>query len=181
MTTTFFPQVEIWCLAEEALRGSLQEMAHDGVQGNEGIVLWLGRRAQGQAGITHLVGLRGPGVIKRPDLLMIEPWLLNEVTDLALRLNVQLIGQIHTHGIGYSTNLSKTDRIQGISVPYYLSIVAPDYGLRSGMRIMDCGVHVFEPKLGYRRLSAVEVAKRMQVVPGPPPPLVLVGQDQEGH
>lgn len=176
MTTTFFPPVQVWCLTEGTLQGSLQEMARDGMHGNEGMVLWLGRRAQEHADITHLVGLRGPGVIKRPDVLVIEPWLLNEVTDLALDLNVCLIGQIHTHGTGYGIDLSKTDRTYGISVPYYLSIVAPDYGLRSDTQVTDCGVHVFEPGLGYRRLSVVEIVQRVEVVPGPPPPLVLVGK-----
>lgn len=177
MTTTFFPPVQVWRLPEGALQDSLHEMARDGVHGNEGAVLWLGQRVQGQADITHLVGLRGPGVIKRPDLLMIEPWLLNEVTDLALCLNVCLIGQIHTHGVGYDTDLSWTDRTQGISVPYYLSVVAPDYGLRGSTHITDCGVHVFEPEFGYRRLSVNEVVQRVQVMPGPSPTLMLVGQD----
>ena len=177
MNTNFFPPVQIWHLTEGALQGSLQEMAEDGVHGHEGVVLWLGRCAQGQADITHLVGLRGPGAIKRPDVLMIAPRLMNEVTDLALDLNVRLIGQIHSHGKGYGTDLSITDRTHGISVPYYLSIVAPDYGLRSGTHITDCGVHVFEPGHGYRRLSTAEIMHRVEVVPGPPPPFVLVGQE----
>ncbi|MER3406785.1 MAG: hypothetical protein C4289_17785, partial [Chloroflexota bacterium] len=84
----------------------------------------------GQAEITHVVGLRGPGVIKRPDFLRIEPWLLNDVTDLAIDLGVVLVGQVHTHGPGYGTDLSMTDRTYGIAVPFYISVVAPDYGLR---------------------------------------------------
>src|SRR5689334_12378841 len=79
MNTTFFPPVEVWRLVEGVLEGSLREMSTDGVCGNEGVVLWLGRRAQGQAEITHLIGLRGSGVIKRPYLLIVSPWLLNEV------------------------------------------------------------------------------------------------------
>jgi hypothetical protein len=161
------------------LEGSLQEMSNDGVHGNEGVVLWLGRRALEQAEITHLVGLRGSGVTKRPELLVITPWLLNEVADVALHLNVSLIGQIHTHGSGYGIDLSRTDRTRGIAVPHFLSVVAPDYGLRSDICITDCGVHVFEPGLGYRRLSMSEVEQRVQVVLGPPPPLLLIGQDEE--
>src|SRR5258707_12456532 len=177
MNATFFPSVEMWRLAEGVLEGSLQEMSNDGVHGNEGVVLWLGRRIQGQAEITHLVGLRGSGVTKRPDFLVISPWLLNEVADVALQLSVSLIGQIHTHGSGYGLDLSRTDRTQGIAVPHFLSVVAPDYGLRSDISITDCGVHVFEPGLGYRRLSMREVEQRVQVVPGPPPPLLLIGRD----
>ena len=179
MNTTFFPPVEVWRLVEGVLEGSLQEMSKDGVRGNEGVVLWLGRRAEGQAVISHLVGLRGPGITKRPDLLVISPWLLNEVADVALHLNVSLIGQIHTHGSGYGIDLSRTDRTRGIAVPYFLSVVAPDYGLRSGVRIAHCGVHVFEPGHGYCRLSMREVEQRVQVVPGSPPPLLLIGQDEE--
>jgi len=177
MNTTFFPPVKVWRLVEGVLKGSLQEMSIDGVHGNEGVVLWLGRRAQEQAEITHLVGLRGSGVTKRPDLLVIAPRLLNEVADVALQLNVSLIGQIHTHGSGYSLDLSRTDRTWGIAVPYFLSVVAPDYGLRSDIRITDCGVHMFEPGLGYRRLLMSEVEQCVQVVPGPMPPLLLIGQD----
>jgi len=116
-------------------------------------------------------------VIKRPDLLVVSPWLLNEVADVALQLSVSLIGQIHTHGSGYDIDLSRTDRARGIAVPYFLSVVAPDYGLRSDIGIADCGVHVFEPGLGYRRLSTREVEQRVQVVSGSPPPLLLIGQD----
>lgn len=177
MNTAFFPKIERWHLVEGVLEDSLQEMSNDGVRGNEGVVLWLGRRVQGQAEITHLVGLRGSGVTKRPDLLVIAPWLLNEVADVALHLNVSLIGQIHSHGPGYSIELSRTDRTQGIAVPHFLSVVAPDYGLRNDIRITDCGVHVFEPGSGYHRLSMKEVEQRVQVVPGSPPPLLFIGQD----
>ena len=177
MNATFFPSVEMWRLAEGVLEGSLQEMSNDGVHGNEGVVLWLGRRAQGQAEITYLVGLRGSGITKRSDLLVISSWVLNEVSDIALQLSVSLIGQIHTHGSGYGIDLSRTDRTRGIAVPHFLSVVAPDYGLRSDISIADCGVHVFEPGLGYRRLSLREVEHRVQVVPGSPAPLLLVGQD----
>ena len=177
MNTPFFPPVEVWRLAEGVLDSSLREMSNDGVCGNEGVVLWLGRRAQGQAEITYLVGLRGSGVTKRPDLLVISPGVLNEVADVALQLNVSLIGQIHTHGPGYGIDLSRTDRTRGIAVPHFLSVVAPDYGLRSDIGITDCGVHVFEPGLGYRRLSTREVEQRVLVVPGSPPPLLLIGQD----
>lgn len=177
MNTTFFPPVEVWHLTKSVLEDSLREMSNDGVHGNEGVVLWLGRRVQGQAEITHLVGLRGPGVVKRPNLLIILPWLLNEVADVALQLNVSLIGQIHTHGTGYDIGLSRTDRARGIAVPHFLSVVAPDYGLRGDIGIVDCGVHVFEPGLGYRRLSTREVEQRVQVISGTPPPLLLIGQD----
>ncbi len=175
MTTSYFSPVETWCLTEEALLDSLAEMARDGVRGNEGVVLWLGRREKGRADISHLVALRGPTVIKRPDLLLIDAAMLNDVTDVAIGLGVSLIGQIHTHGGSHGTDLSRTDRVGGVNVPYYLSVVAPDFGLRAGTHISDCGVHVFEPDFGYRRLSRPEIARRVHVVSGARVPLVTVG------
>ncbi len=179
MSTNFFPPIQRWQLVEGVLEKSLQEMSKDGIHDNEGVVLWLGQRTQDQAKISHIVGLRGSGVIKRPDVLLIAPYLLNDVVDLALHLNVYLIGQIHSHGPGYGVDLSRTDRTQGIMVPYFLSVVAPDYGLQRSTCIMHCGVHVFEPGLGYRRLSIIEIEQRIQVVEGQLPPLLLIGQDQE--
>ncbi len=176
MTREFFPQVHTWYLPESALVDSLREMSRDGVDGDEGITLWLGRRAQGKAEITHLIGLRGPGVIKRPDFLSIESWLLNDVTDLAIELGVVLVGQIHTHGRGYGIDLSYTDRKCGVRVPHYLSIVAPDYGLRPDTQIGECGVHVFEPNCGYRRLSQAEVDERLLMVRCLQLPFLTVGE-----
>ena len=88
----FFPRVENWQIPESAIIDSFSEMSLDGEVGNEGITLWLGHRRNGQAEITHLVCLRGQGVIKRPDLLIIESWLLNDVTDVAIELGVALVG-----------------------------------------------------------------------------------------
>lgn len=175
MTTHFFPAVQTWQISEAAFEDSLKEMALDGADGNEGIMLWLGHRRDGQAEITHLVALRGSGIIKEPDFLQVEPSLLNDVTDLAIELGVSLVGQIHSHGPGYPTDLSLTDRRYGIIVPYYLSVVAPDYGMRYETRIFDCGVHIYEPNLGYCRLSQSEVAQRIQVIDSPRLPLFTIG------
>ncbi len=173
----FFPRVERWHIPEMAVADSLREMAQDGSQGNEGIVLWLGRRHGGEATVTHLVALRGPGVVKQPDLLIIEPWLLNEVTDVTIGLKVALVGQIHSHGDGHGVDLSITDRTRGIAVPHYLSVVAPHYAMEPRIRIEDCGVHVFESRTGYRRLSVDEIGQRLTIVPGGRVPLIIVGTD----
>lgn len=60
-------------------------------------------------------------------------------------------------------------------VPHYLSVVAPDYALRPETRIEDCGVHVFEPSRGYRRLTNEEIAARVKVIPGAAAPFLTVG------
>ena len=174
---TFFAPVNTWSIPEPALAASLQEMARDGVRGDEGVALWLGRRSEGWAEVTHVVALRGPGVIKRPDQLVIQPALVNEVTDLAIELGLVLVGQIHSHGELYGTDLSYADRTYGIRVPYYLSLVAPDYALRPQTRLEDCGVHIFEPGRGFHRLSMAEVGERLSVVAAGSVPVLTAGEE----
>ena len=176
MSSTYFPRIATWVLPDHTLQASLEEMARDGQAGNEGIALWLGRQTDADAEVTLVVGLRGLGVIKRPDQLRIASWLLNEVTDLALERGVSLLGQIHSHEEGYGTDLSPTDRTYGIAVPYFLSVVAPGFGLHAETRLADCGVHIFEPRLGYRRLPPAEVAQRIHVLPDISAEFLLVGE-----
>ncbi len=174
---TFFPRVKCWRIPEITFAASLREMAHDGSQGNEGIALWLGRRHDGEATVTHLVALRGSGIVKQPDLLIIEPWLLNEVTDLTVKLGVALVGQIHSHGDWHGVDLSFTDRTRGIAVPYYLSVVAPLYAMDPNTHIGDCGVHMYEPGIGYRKLSPAEIHERLHLTNGPAVPFITVGTE----
>jgi len=173
---SFFTPISSWRVPASALEQSIREMAHDGLLGNEGVTLWLGRRGNGQAEVTHLVALRGPGIIKRPDQMVIQPQLVNEVTDLAIELSLVLVGQIHSHGELYGTDLSYADRNLGIKVPYFLSLVAPDYALRPQTQLEDCGVHLFEPAGGFRRLPPAEAAQRILVVQGPPLPMLTAGE-----
>lgn len=175
MTETFFPPIRNWRIPDGAFADSLTELALDGQSGAEGVTLWLGHRRGGEAEVTHVVALRGPGVIKRRALLRIESWLLNDVTDLAIDLGVSLIGQIHSHG-GSWVDLSPTDRADGIMVPHYLSVVAPHFGLCPGTRLADCGVHVFESPRGWRRLPEPEVEARLRLMPDGVVPLLTVGE-----
>lgn len=172
---TFFPKVKKWFLPKNILKDSFSEMAFDGIKGNEGVALWLGRRKAGTAEISHLVKLRGAGVIKKPAFLKIEPSLLNELTGIAVDLGVSLIGQIHSHGKGYDTDLSPTDHLYGIRVPFFLSIVAPGYAMRPDTRLEDCGVHIFESKQGYRRLDLFETKQYIEIVPNRKATVLTVG------
>ena len=141
----------------------MAEMASDGRRGNEGVALWLGSRAKGEATVTHVVRLVGPGVRKGPALIEIDATLFNEVADVAIREGASLVGQVHSHGVGWSTDLSETDLTGGVRAPFYLSVVAPDYALRAETEIRDCGVHFFEPGSGYRRFSRREITARISV------------------
>jgi len=164
---TYYPQVDEWLIPEEALSLSFQEMARDGLRGNEGIALWLGERKGGHATVSHVLALRGRGVIKRPDFLSISPDYMNAITDFAIGQDLVLVGQIHSHGPLHGVNLSPTDTQFGVQVPGYLSIVAPDYALRPPQGVDYCGVHVFDFGQGYRRLSLAEVVQRVKVTKGP--------------
>lgn len=172
-----FSQVNSWILPVSAFQAAFREMALDGVEGNEGVTLWLGTRKDGHAKITHSVILRGTYIVKRPDHLNIKPGLLNDVADLAIELNASLVGQIHSHGPGCGTDLSYTDRTYGIKVPYYLSIVAPDFARNRDVPITDCGVHVYEQDLGFRRLPPSEIESRIELVVDTDTPVLTVGEN----
>jgi proteasome lid subunit RPN8/RPN11 len=174
MTNSYFSYVEEWRIPETAISDSLAELAVDGEHGNEGIVLWLGRDESEVAEVTHLVRLRGPLVEKCPDLINIHPSLLNDVADVAMDHKARLIGQVHSHGPGYRLDLSPTDRDYGIKAPYYLSLVAPDYGMTNAS-IHLWGVHVYFEADGYLRLTPQEVHRRINVVRGPGLPFLTVG------
>lgn len=163
MNTKYFPPVKKWIIPEICFAASLEEMSLDGKFGNEGIALWLGKRSQGNAAVTHLMRLRGSGIIKEPDFLQISPALLNEITGSALNHEVMLLGQIHSHGMYYGVDLSITDKEDGISVPYYLSLVAPDYAMRQHLSLDEYGIHVFEPGFGYRRLHSGEAKAAIEI------------------
>lgn len=165
-----------WRLPRRALEISLGEMARDGLQGNEGIAFWLGTCHGTVATVTHVVGVRGPGIAKEPSFLQISTGVFNAISDIALDLGILLLGQVHAHP-GLFVDLSPTDRRFGISFPDYLSMVAPHYARRPNTSIEDCGVHLFVAGIGYIRLSAAEVQRRV-IVDGGPASLLLVETNQ---
>jgi len=173
VTNTYFHHVETWLIPAAAIADSLTEMAIDGWNGNEGIVLWLGRDDGDVAEVTHLIRLRGSLVEKLPDLINIHPALLNDVADIAIANNVRLVGQVHSHGPGYSLDLSPTDCEYGIKAPDYLSVVAPDYG-NTTAPFHSWGIHVFIDS-AYRRLRAHDAQRRVHIGPGPHLPFLTVG------
>ncbi|MBI3894359.1 MAG: hypothetical protein HY313_00360 [Acidobacteria bacterium] len=161
---SLYEKIKHWRMPTNTLSASLQAMAPDGLRGNEGIVMWLGRSASNVATITHLVTFAEHLLRKRPDFLEIPPSTMSRLTDLAETLEVSLIGQIHSHP-GTFIDLSIPDRRYGISAPYYLSVVAPHYAQRPDTDWRDCGVHQFIPRAGFRRVSNVEVRWRIERLP----------------
>ena len=164
----------IWRISEVAIDDCLAEMSRDGIDGNEGIVLWLGHDRSDVAEVTHLIRLRGPLVERRPEFINIHSSLFNDVADIAIAESARLVGQVHTHGPGHRLDLSYTDREYGIRIPSYLSLVAPDYG-QTQEPIHRWGVHVFIAGAGYQRLSEFEARRRIKVIRGPRVPMVTVG------
>lgn len=153
-----------WEVPEAALSISLEEMRLQGLKGNEGTALWLGRqRDQDLALVTHVVCLRGAGVTTAHSLIHVEAGLINMVADVALALGAYIVGQIHSHGHGWGVGLSLTDRELGVRAPWFLSVVAPDYGLRPTLGLRECGVHVCLPGGHFVRLSPAAVRQRVAV------------------
>jgi proteasome lid subunit RPN8/RPN11 len=174
--TIEYPPVARWRMPASALDDMYKELAEDGRQGREGIVLWVGRRQQdGIADVTHLLLLRGPNVSRGPDQIRIAPAVMNLVTDVVGAVNGVLVGQIHSHAPWCGTDLSYTDRRYGIAVPDYLSAVAPDFGLRI-VPVTEWGVHVYREHR-WVRLSREEVATAIELVSGRGPPVVAVGEE----
>jgi len=177
---SYFDVPTRWVIPEAALHRSLQEMAIDGARGCEGVAMWLGHYDRDTAVVTHIAVLRGPGVRKAPNQLLIGADLMNDIADLAIEHRLRLIGQIHSHGASSGTDLSKADRAYGIGVPGYVSAVAPDYAMRANTPISECGVHVFEPRTGWRRLSADELRARVRMVREGDVPLLVAGDGGRG-
>jgi len=174
MINWHFSQIRTWRIPAGAVATVLSELATDGRAGNEGVVLFLGPDKNSAAVITHLVMLRGPGIVKRPAQIRINAEIFNDVTDAALKNKVRLLGQVHSHGPQYPLDLSPTDRICGVKFPNYLSIVAPDYGMTAAP-IRKWGVHVFSENDGYVRLSRAEAQRRIHIVQGLPYETLIVG------
>jgi proteasome lid subunit RPN8/RPN11 len=152
----------LWRLPTAALEASIAEMAPDGARGCEGVALWLGHRVAGIVTITHVVGLRGRGIVRRPDHLAISAELLDDVTDLAIEHGVYLVGQIHSHP-GAWVDLSDADKRWGIQAPGYLSVVMPHFARDPATPLGQFGFHV-SANGGWRRLSPFERRWRVAIV-----------------
>jgi hypothetical protein len=148
-----------WRLPHDLLAHSIQIMAPHGARGNEGLALWFGVGDQREARVTHVVELSGPGFNSRPLFMSLSLATMAALTELADRLGVYLLGQIHSHP-GYFTDLSDLDEAHGIRTPDYLSVVCPHYAQQQGTDWSQCGVHVFEGDR-YRRLSRAEISDRI--------------------
>jgi proteasome lid subunit RPN8/RPN11 len=150
-----FPKISKWLVPERLLAESITEMRLDGQNGDEGICLWLGVRTEQEctATISHLVKLRGSGIRKSPANIQIEPRVMRDVHHEAQELGLILVGQIHSHGRDYGIDLSYVDIKYGVSVPYYLSVVAPDYAMKPKTQWEDCGTHIYFLGTGYTRVN----------------------------
>jgi len=160
----YFPKIKKWLIPKAALNRSREEMAVDGRVGNEGISLWLGTKDRGEAHVTNIVFLRGKGIRKSPVNIYIEPELMREVHEQARAAGVILVGQIHSHSRYCGIDLSPTDHAYGIQVPYFLSVVCPNFAQTESTTIADCGVHIFLPDCGYVRLSQKEILKQIVIL-----------------
>lgn len=163
-----------WRIPRSAIELSMTEMARDGRAGCEGVALWLGSQTGTSVTVARVVVLRGPGVFKRPDYLRISAELLNDVADVALECDCYLVGQVHSHPIGFGVDLSVADRRYGISINGYLSVVAPDFAQRLDAPIEEFGFHVFD-RGQWRRFVNAEREQRIEIVDGEISSVVAVG------
>jgi len=151
------------------------EMAIDGQREHEGTCFWLGQRANGEAQVSHWVILRGSGVRKGPLNIQISAELMREMHERAEALGLTLLGQIHSHSSRCGVDMSASDHAYGVSVPFFMSVICPDFAQDSNTTIFDCGVHVFLPRMGYVRLSRKQVQQKLKLVPGMAGGTIVVG------
>lgn len=166
MSAAFFSKVTKWQFPADALEVALSELRLDGSRSTEGIALWLGYRNSGVASITHMVYLRGSGLFKTEYHIRVSQDLVNEITDSAISLGKTLVGQIHSHPSAAGVDMSDSDIAGTPQVPYYLSLVVPDLAMRARTDLADCGVHVFDPKKGFSRLSPRLARRRITFIEG---------------
>lgn len=174
---SYFAIPDQWVLPDFAWDQSIADMALDGRVPREGVAMWLGSHDGSVAHVRQVVLLRGPGVTKRPYQLAISDELMNDVTDAAIERGLSLVGQIHSHAPDAGTDLSWPDRHLGLCSPGYLSLVAPDFALRPVIRLEDCGVHIYEREIGWRRLLHQEIGRRFTRPSGPGPEPLFIGED----
>lgn len=160
-----FNFIHRWELPHRAFALSLEEMARDGVHGNEGVAFWLGTHHGEEARISLVVATRGPDVVKSPGLLVIGPETMNSLTDICIERSLVLVGQIHSHGDTW-VDLSRTDRRDGFKSPSYLSAVVPYYAQRKDTKVSMCGFHVCDVKSVFHRLTPSEITARISVPAG---------------
>ena len=172
--TSLYETTDTWVFPETALTESITDMAEDGRRGSEGIVLWAGTLEDGVGRITHVIGLHGPLIQKRPLQMHIDPDLFSKVSIFCAKAKIFLLGQIHSHP-GTFTDLSETDKKYGIATPNFLSVVAPHYAQKPLTTWAECGVHVFEEDHGFHRLSPHELENLIVLDRTAKAPLIHLG------
>ena len=153
------------------------DLALDGTAGNEGIVLWLGALCESEANASQLILLRGTGVTKCPHFVRITDELLNDVTEIAVKLGLTLVGQAHSHAPGLGDRLSPTDRHYGVAFPWYLSIVVPNFASSRSLLPDDCGIYICDERRIFRR-QAKAGHERITLTDAPTSMPICVGADR---
>lgn len=160
--TYSYAEISHWYMPKSAFQSTVKSLARHGREGREGIVFWLGKRHESQADILHIVTIPSSKMEHTSLFLDVPPETLNLVTDISSRYGVAIVGQAHSHPSGYPVDLSITDRTHGFNIPYFLSVVVPDFGQKPGTKIWDCGIHVYYPGRGYERLSKRTARKMLE-------------------
>lgn len=162
----YFPKINRWLIPEQILAQSINEMAIDGRMECEGTCFWLGQRVNSEATVSHLAILRGAGVRKSAFNVSIAAELMRELHDQAIARGLTLLAQVHSHSSECGVDMSATDHAYGVSVPFFLSIICPDYAQNNATKLLDCGIHICLPGKGYVRVRPEEVMDKIVQLPG---------------
>lgn len=150
-----------WHLPNNLLSQSITIMRPQGRMGNEGLVFWFGIENQNNLIVTHIVEVFGSGFNTSPLHMSLSLNAMAKLTQLTEELGIFLIGQIHSHP-GNFVDLSELDKMHGIRIPDYLSVVCPYYAQRDVVGLEEFGFHVFENSK-YRRMLNKEISTRISI------------------
>lgn len=112
----------------------------------EGVALWLGRKFGPAASITHVVSLRGPGVVKRPDLSISAG--SAQRADRHRDGSWRLSRGANPFPPRAWVDLSEADKRFGIQADGYLSVVTPYFASKPDADLGEYGFHAFEGAAG---------------------------------
>jgi hypothetical protein len=137
-------------------------LVESGVQGFEGAVVWIGTSAGTTAHVTRVARPEQVAVATKHGLSVT----LTEdgLTDLIASLGADeiVLARLHTHGNDDVDHSDVDDANLVVAHPGAVSIVVARLATH-GIDLTACGVHILSATHKWKRLTAVETARRFEI------------------
>lgn len=130
-------------------------------QDSEGVVYWFGLELGNLAVVTTLVV---PDADTRDGCVFTSAATNAEALTVAVNTPLVLLGQAHSHPFDFIGHSRVDDRDTFAQFPGSISVVVPFYG-RSGMNLLECGVHRHTGGK-YHRIGTAHIDEHIRILPG---------------